>query len=608
MENKKDRWEKDVRANLLESLVGKKSKLEKALYSRIYYTKGIAAYVSYNPDITNKEYYELAKEFIGADSVINSMALSKNCIINAIYPLKGHETAIGLNLLDHKERREIVEKTIETHKTFVAGPVELVEGGIAFISYTPIFDKTNPENSTFWGMTDIVIKRDAYLKSADFVALDKHFKYALKGVDGKGDTGEVFFGDESVFEMNPVLIEVNLPYGNWILGAVPLKGWSTFLNQDEFLKFALYIASILISVLIWFLIKSQRKIMRNAKEQHAILSSLDNIILELNNEGRYLKIAPTKNELLYIEPEKLLGKTVYEIFDKEMAEFFHSKIKQCLKNKELVVFDYPLNIKGEEHWFEGRIFYKSKDSTIYSAYDITEHKKAMQELEKTNKMKDRLFSILAHDLRNPIGTCNEMVHQLFDNYDDFSDEERKHVLASLNKSGDNTIMLLENLLNWSGKSALKIEEINMFSICNDVIDLMSENIANKAIMVINAVDEHVKVNGDLNASRTIIRNLLSNAVKFTRNNGEIRFESTVNTDTKQFIVRVIDNGVGMTSEQLHSLFVFGKTISKEGTRKESGSGLGLMFCKDFAATQNGDIWAESEVDKGSVFYFSLPLA
>ena len=127
---KKVQWEKDVRNNLLEVLISKKSTLEKALYSRIYYTRGVAGFVALNPDVTNAEYAQLAAEFIKNDTVINSMALSKNGIIGAIYPLKGHEEAIGLNLLDHPERKEIVEKTIQTQKTFVAGPGELVEGGL----------------------------------------------------------------------------------------------------------------------------------------------------------------------------------------------------------------------------------------------------------------------------------------------------------------------------------------------------------------------------------------------------------------------------------------------------------------------------------------------
>ena len=188
---KKGLWEKDIRSNILEVLVGKKSNLEKALYSRIYFTRGIAGYASLNPDLTNDEFYALAVEYIKKDSVINSMALSKDCILSNIYPLEGHEEAIGLNLLEHPERKEIVEKTIETHETFVAGPVELVEGGIAFISYTPVFDKTTFEEE-FWGVCDIVLLRDRLLNEASVFNIENEIEYALKGYNGSGNTGEVF--------------------------------------------------------------------------------------------------------------------------------------------------------------------------------------------------------------------------------------------------------------------------------------------------------------------------------------------------------------------------------------------------------------------------------
>jgi sensor domain CHASE-containing protein len=156
----------DIRGEIFDNLIFKKSKLEKALSSRIYYTKGIAAFVSINPDITEPEFQELTKKLIGKDSVIHTMSLAKDCIIGAMYPREGNEAAIGLDLLDHKARREIVEETIQTKNTFVAGPVELMEGGIAFISYTPIFVPVNIDSQQFWGVTDIVIKRDQLINEA----------------------------------------------------------------------------------------------------------------------------------------------------------------------------------------------------------------------------------------------------------------------------------------------------------------------------------------------------------------------------------------------------------------------------------------------------------
>ena len=110
---KRNQRKVEIREKVLDVLIAKKSKLEKALYSRIYYTRGVAAFVSLNPDISDNEFNQLASEYIKQDKVISSMALSKNCILGMIFPFKNHEAAIGLNLLEHPERKKIVAQTIK---------------------------------------------------------------------------------------------------------------------------------------------------------------------------------------------------------------------------------------------------------------------------------------------------------------------------------------------------------------------------------------------------------------------------------------------------------------------------------------------------------------
>ncbi|MFW6277347.1 MAG: CHASE domain-containing protein, partial [Prolixibacteraceae bacterium] len=333
---KQGQWEKDIRGQLTEILIGKKSELEKALYSRIYYTRGVAAYVALNPEITTEEYHELAKEYIREDSVINSMAISRNAVISAIYPAEGLEQVIGLDLLAHPERKEIVQKTIETGLTFVAGPVELVEGGVAFISYTPIFDKTKTDNP-FWGMTDIVIKKESLLNEANLNHLENGYRYALTGYNGKGEDGSVFWGEEQVFENNPVKININLPLGNWVLAAVPEKGWEQYRDQDKTLTHLLFASAFVISVLIWLFVNSLVKVKQNEKELKAIFASLDSLIIELNSKGEYINIASENEHLLALPKNRLIGKKLHDIFDEEKAGFFLQAITKCLQSKKLVI-------------------------------------------------------------------------------------------------------------------------------------------------------------------------------------------------------------------------------------------------------------------------------
>jgi signal transduction histidine kinase len=617
---KKGLWEKDIKAKLLDLLVGKKSKLEKALYSRIYYTRGVAAFVALKPDITSVEYEELAKEYIKNDTVIGTMALSKDCIITSIYPTKGHEAAIGLNLLQHPERKEIVEKTIETRQTFVAGPVELVEGGEAFISYTPIFDKRNPSKDIFWGVTDIVIKLHSLLNEVHFSTSDGKFEYALRGYNGLGEKGNTFWGSPGIFDNNPVSVHIDLPLGSWVLAGIPVGGWNQYSNQDKTLSVILIFSSFIISVLIWLFTRALLKIRQNERELTAIFACLDNIIVEYSSRGEYLKIPPINDAILFRDKSELLGRTVYEVFDKELADFFYEAIQRCIRTQQLVVLEYPLDIKGKKHWFSARISYKSNNTVIFSAFDITERKlneeiirQSEERLKELVVMKDRFFSIIAHDLRNPVGGIKALTGLFLEDFENFTDEEKKESLRNINDSSNNLYNLLEDLLEWSrsqsGSLVVNTQSVPINSLCNNVI-LQLESVAKaKDIEIKNLISDDIQVFADSDLTSAILRNLFSNAIKFTNRGGEIRISSDlIDVNGASFFkINVVDKGIGMNPEKVETLFSLDQAVSTVGTENEQGSGLGLLLCKELVEKQNGQISVTSELGKGSTFSFTLPL-
>lgn len=613
-------WEKDIRTGLQDFMSVKKSSLEKALYSRIYYTRGVSAYVALNPDITDNEFAALAKEYIRNDSVINTMALSKDCIISAIYPLEGHEEALGLNLLGHPERKTIVEKTIETHLTFVAGPVQLVEGGIAFISYTPIFDKLNGEKEQFWGVADIVIKQNSLFHEAGLKEHDNKYEFAIRGVNGMGNSGEVFWGDKKVFEDNPVTITIDLPIGNWVLAAIPQKGWQNYADQDRTLFLILFLSAVVISILVWLFSRALLKIRYNEKELKAIFATLDSLIIEFDVDGTYLNVATTNSDLLYLPQEELIGKKLQHIFDKEKADYFLQAINECIRRKELVVIEYPIQIKDNERWFSARISYKSESSIIFNAYEITEAKSkekllrtSEQQLKELNETKDKFFSIIAHDLRSPLGNQKGVIDLIVEEYEDLDEVTRKNLLNTLQDSSNHLYELLESLLEWAmsqtGKIKIECQEFNLKIKYASLLSQLEMNAKHKNIQLINELEEDAIVWGDVNLTESVLRNLISNAIKFTSSEGEIRIHTTKqHKNNKSFLeVSVSDNGMGMEVSVMDSLFKLDKSQSLRGTANERGNGLGLLLCKEFVEMQGGEIKVVSTKGEGSTFSFSLPL-
>ncbi|MBI9067426.1 MAG: CHASE domain-containing protein [Salinivirgaceae bacterium] len=614
-EYKKDLWENDVRSRMYELLISKKNKLEKALYSRVYYTKSVAAYVSLNPNLSDQEFYNLAQELIDGDSVISTMSLSRNCVLNAVYPLKGHESAIGLNLLEHPERKQIVNKTIKTKKAFIAGPVELVEGGIAFISYTPIFDKLSSKVNNFWGVTDIVIYQNKLLQQASLQIEEDSFVYALRGYNGTGNKGDIWWGSPKVFNNRPVIVSINLPYGTWALGAVPKIGWASYLNQDRVLLIVLIASSLIISILIWLLSKTLFRIRRNEQELNAIIHSMDSLIIEFDKDGRYIKIPQDYSLLLVLPKEQLLNKTVYDVFSEEQAKMFHDAILKCLETKNLQIIDYSIYIKDEEKWFAARISWKTPTTVIYHAYDITEQKlahekiiKSEQKYKKLNATKDKLFSIVAHDLKSPLMIVLGYVSLLKEEYNKIDEAERIELIDKINESAQKTSLLLENLFMWaiSQRNEMKIikDQIELKLSAINAIEPYRELASAKFLATTILIDDQLMVYADASALKTIIGNLYNNAIKFTPENGSIAIESFVRSDT--VTICISDTGVGMSLDVLNNLFSEDATISTLGTNNEKGTGLGLLICKEFVAKHHGKIWAESEAGIGSKFYFSLP--
>jgi PAS domain S-box-containing protein len=249
------------------------------------------------------------------------------------------------------------------------------------------------------------------------------------------------------------------------------------------------------------------------------------------------------------------------------------------------------------------------------AVDMSEHKKIEEALKKyaedlklLNASKDKFFSIVAHDLKNPFQGLLGFSDFLHSDYDNLTDDEKKEYIGYIRITSRNAYNLLDNLLQWSRLQTGRIEiapvKINLFSAINSVIDLMTSNAIRKNISLINNADQNIIVNSDKNMLNSILQNLISNAIKFTRKNGEVKIESILSDG--YVIIKIIDNGVGMKENDINKLFKIDQQISYVGTMDETGTGLGLLLCKEMVELNGGTISVESEAGKGSVFSFTLP--
>ncbi|WP_372751497.1 ATP-binding protein [Labilibaculum sp.] len=235
--------------------------------------------------------------------------------------------------------------------------------------------------------------------------------------------------------------------------------------------------------------------------------------------------------------------------------------------------------------------------------------KQRKELESVNATKDKFFSIIAHDLKNPFASLIGASDILVEGSEELSKEQVKTFSGIINKSARQAYRLLENLLTWSrmqtGSIAWQPKEIDLWDLVNEVVILHTGSAESKEIEIKANIDEDLKIMADPNMINTVVRNLVSNAIKFTPRGGEISVSSHLNG--KYVEIWVVDSGIGIDSEDQKKLFRIDEQVTNNGTENETGTGLGLLLCKEFVERHKGKIWVESCLGKGSAFKFSLPL-
>ncbi len=230
-------------------------------------------------------------------------------------------------------------------------------------------------------------------------------------------------------------------------------------------------------------------------------------------------------------------------------------------------------------------------------------------LNKVNHTKDKLFSVMAHDLRSPLTSIMGFTSLLEENLPKIDEKEARYYLSMVNHSAQKIQTLLEDLLDWgriqTGQVLFNPKETNLSALINEVKEYLEGNAALKLISLTSHVDNDLMIVADKNMMQAVIRNLLSNAIKFTQRKGSVNISAI--KLPKQLQITVTDTGVGMNQETLENLFTSIAVDSKAGTLNEKGSGLGLLVCREYVEIHKGSISASSVEGRGSVFTVLLPV-
>lgn len=248
--------------------------------------------------------------------------------------------------------------------------------------------------------------------------------------------------------------------------------------------------------------------------------------------------------------------------------------------------------------------------TIYALTDLLKERERLgRRLNRLLENKDKFITIIGHDLKGPASAIKLMAQVLLDQKGKLSEEQEMKMKERLASATSNHVKLLEDLVAWAKTQTQTIE------FCPDIIDLqaivedatlrITEMAVSKNISISHSFTSPVPVYADEQMIKTVMRNLLQNAVKFTPRNGSVKVGFRI--IDKMIEVSVADTGIGVPADKVDKLFSPGSKVGSKGTEGEPGTGLGLILCKEFVKKHGGSIWVESDIGKGSVFYFTLPL-
>ncbi|MFO7999722.1 MAG: PAS domain-containing sensor histidine kinase [Marinilabilia sp.] len=356
------------------------------------------------------------------------------------------------------------------------------------------------------------------------------------------------------------------------------------------------------------------------KFRHLIKNSFDIIVL-LDARGVQYYVSESCKNILGYSPHELVGVPVIEQFiHPEDREATKKGLEDIIANRANGGAQYRHRHKNGgwvylEAYGTNQIDNPAIGAVVLNVRDITDRKRAEdalkeseRQLNELNATKDRFFSIIGHDIRSPFNSIVGFSDILIDQIRQKDYEGIEEYAGIIQNAAHQVMDLLTNLLEWSRSQTGTIRfnplDIDLIAQIDEVVALFGDAARQKSIDIEMNLFQRYQVRADRDMINAIIRNLISNGIKFSRPGGKITIGAK--QEGEWVIVSVADNGVGIPAEVRSELFRIDQGHTTPGTQSETGTGLGLLLCREFVEKHGGTIWVESEENKGSIFFFSLP--
>jgi signal transduction histidine kinase/CheY-like chemotaxis protein/sensor domain CHASE-containing protein len=610
--------------------------IETQLNARLHLTYGLAGFVRAS-DILNEESFQQFAAQLGKDwGSVSSLQLAPKGIVTHVWPKEQHAGAIGHNLLADPKRQEAASLAITARTIWLAGPLDLIQGGKAIIGRYPIFKTDLNGNESWWGFATILIDYERFIKDAGLANEFDLFSVAIRGTDSQGADGKVFYGDKSQFDQALATTTVSLPKGSWQI-AVKAKT-----NRDIS---PLFISSGVVFILIiigsfYFLLRLPHKfssaiedatmaLQKSEYRFHNAIESLSDGFVIFDKDDRLITCNQRYMELYDRSQEMIQPGINYEDFlrygfrngqyllDEDIDEdsFVRNRLKIYRNNKGA----------NEEFYANGQCIrvierHVRGGGHVGLRIDVTELKQkeielqlAKEKAEEANQMKSDFLATVSHEIRTPMNVIMGLLSVLMDSPQIASKEKSLAKIA--HQSSIRLLHILNEILDLSkveaGKLSLDTHDFNVTDLIKGVTQL-AEPLAldkNLSLEVNDSNIRHSWLKGDERRIHQVLFNLVNNAIKFT-DKGSVTIDVSqqlVTPSSCQIVFQVTDTGIGFDASDKQKLFQPFSQLEHSASRRYEGTGLGLTISQEFIQLMGGEVKATSEKGKGSTFTIILPM-
>ncbi len=587
----------------------------------------MVAVIATEPDLDQKRFATVAKQLFKGRHQLRNIGGAPDLVIRLMYPLEGNEAAIGLDFRKNESQRQAALFAKEANKIILAGPVDLVQGGQAFIARLPVFvDSNTDEADHFWGLISTVIDINKLYQDSGLFAAEDTLDIALRGKDGTGESGDFFYGNPNLVNDQPVLAKITLPYGEWMMLAVPKGGWPVQGDQEIILTTEILLGSAFIIISLLF-------VGRLLADRQGIVAELDNQKMALD-EHAIVSIADVGGIITYVNDrfcsvsgysrDELLGRNHRIIKSGEHPESFFEELWGTISSGKVWHGEIKNAAKdGTYYWVASTIVpFLNADGRPYQYIavrtDITADKEnevalklASAEAESATKAKSEFLASMSHEIRTPMTGILGYSDMLLD---ERLSPENAEMVSKIKEATTSLLTIINDILDISKIEAgkLEIEKIDFrpTKIVNDVAQLFRQSGAadkrDKLLITTEIPDDFPDmIHADPTRLRQVLVNLVGNAVKFTEQ-GSVTLKCIHDADHLMLHYEITDTGIGIDDDSQAKLFGDFVQADASISRQYQGTGLGLAICKRLVELMGGEIGVKSQQGMGSTFWFNLP--